>query len=121
MISSIATYLPLWGTAWARIIGDDEDTVTMAVAAGRLALTDFDVTSVDTVVLITKEFPLMHGGNAAVLLAGLGLANTVRVREQLGGSPASLDAVADAEPGTLVIGVDAVGPCGAAAVLCGTA
>ena len=119
MISSIATYLPLWGTAWARIIGDDEDTVTMAVAAGRLALTDFDVTSVDTVVLITKEFPLMHGGNAAVLLAGLGLANTVRVREQLGGSPASLDAVADAEPGTLVIGVDAVGPCGAAAVLCG--
>ena len=38
-IAAIGTYLPPWGSAAARIAGDDEDVVTMAVQAGRAALT----------------------------------------------------------------------------------
>ena len=37
-IAAIGTYLPPWGSAAARIAGDDEDVVTMAVQAGRAAL-----------------------------------------------------------------------------------
>ena len=88
-------------------------------AAGRMAMAVVGAGPVKRVVLVTREFPLLEGGNSAALLAGLGLPRDVEVREVLGGAPAALEAVADAEDGTLVIGADETPGAGAAAVLCG--
>jgi uncharacterized OB-fold protein len=73
---------------------------------------------VHAVVLVTRDVPLLAGGNAAALLAGLGLPLETEVREQLGGAPSALEAVAEAGTGTLVIGAD-LAPAGAAAAFCG--
>lgn len=118
MIKAIGTYLPPWGTASARVPGRDEDVVTMAVAAG-LPLTSLNGDLVERVVLITREPPLLEGGNGAALLAGLGLPPDTPVLEQLGGAPAALEGVVSAAPATLVIGADATPAAGAVAVLCG--
>ncbi len=120
MIEAIGTYLPPWGATTARDAGPDEDAVTLAVAAGVQVTGNPDRTPVRRVVLVSRDLPLLEGGNAAALLAGLGLAADVEVREQLGGAPAALEAVADAASGTLVIGSDVVGRAGAAAALCST-
>lgn len=120
MVEAIGTYLPRWGTAAARVPGDDEDVVTMAVAAGLQARAGAEPDAIDTVVLVSRDLPLLEGGNAAALLAGLGLPAGTEVREQLGGAPAALEAVADASPRTLVIAADLKGGAGAAAVRCGT-
>ena len=69
---------------------------------------------------MSRDFPLLEGGNGAALLAGLGLGSTTEVREQLGGAPVALEAIADAGHGTLVIGADVTGGAGASAVLCAT-
>lgn len=45
-IVRIGTYLPCWGNATARGVSDDEDAVTMAVAAGLGALGDVDAADV---------------------------------------------------------------------------
>jgi uncharacterized OB-fold protein len=91
----------------------------MAVAAGRAADPE---ASAQRVVIVTRNFPLVEGGNGAVLLAALGLAGDIPVTEVLGGAPAVLDQIVGAGPGTLVIGSDdndvAVG---AAAALTGEA
>lgn len=118
MIRSIGTYLPPWTSGRDRTVGPDEDAVTMAVAAGRQALDDVDPDDVTSVVLVTRDFPLLEGGNGPALLAGLGLPASVPVREQLGGAPAALEVLADGNDGTLVIGSDLV-PAGASAVLVG--
>ena len=109
MIEAIGTYLPPWGTDTARQPGDDEDVVTMAVAAGLQVIGSAPETTVTRVVLVSRELPLLEGGNSAALLAGLSLPATVEVREELGGAPAALEAVGGAAPGTLVIGADIAG------------
>ncbi|WP_422746052.1 OB-fold domain-containing protein [Mycobacterium sp. WMMD1722] len=113
-IASIGTYLPCWGTPHHRTTGDDEDAITLAVEAGRAALTAGG--SVERVVLVSRDLPLTESSNAAVLLAGLGLDPELEVDERLGGAPATLDAVSSARPRSLVIGVD-IDPAGAAAIL----
>ncbi|WP_109526593.1 MULTISPECIES: OB-fold domain-containing protein [Nocardia] len=115
-VSSLGTYLPPWGTAHGRVPGADEDTVTLAVEAGRCARTGNP--PVERVVLVTNDIPLLEGGIAAVLLAGLDLDPEIEVVQRLGGAPAALDAVATAPPRTLVIGVD-LAPVGAAAAVIG--
>ena len=110
-IVAIGTYLPPWGAGDVRVGGPDEDAVTMAVEAGGRA-----VGSVDRVVLVTRDLPLLDGGNGAALLAGLSLPDSVPVAEQVGGGPAVLDAIAAAPPGTLVLAADRQG---AGAVLIG--
>ncbi|MDT5221978.1 MAG: hypothetical protein QOF15_4083 [Mycobacterium sp.] len=116
-VVSIGTYLPPWVVRERRVKGPDEDALTMAVAAGRAA--DPDATAA-RVVLVSRDFPLLEGGNGAVLLAALSLRADTPVAEVLGGAPAVLDQLGGASPGTLVIGADdndvAVG---AAAVLTG--
>lgn len=116
-LAAVGTYLPPWGSDKARECGLDEDAVTLGVAAARAAL---DVAGPDAavtrVILVTRDLPLLEGGNGAALLAGAGLADTIPVVEQIGGAPATLDAVAAAAPGTLVVGVD-LSPAGAAAAL----
>ncbi|MGV0793215.1 OB-fold domain-containing protein [Mycolicibacterium sp. XJ1819] len=121
-VVSIGTYLPPWservGKKDRRVKGPDEDALTMAVAAGRAA--DPDATA-QRVVFVSRNFPLVEGGNGAVLLAALGLAGDTPVAEVLGGAPAVLDQLADAAPGTLVIGSDDTDlAVGAAAALTGT-
>ena len=113
-VASVGTYLPCWGSPLRRVPGDDEDAVTMAVEAGRAALTDGG--AVERVVLVSRDFPLLETSNAAVLLAGLGLDPELEVDERLGGAPATVDAVSSARPRTLIIGAD-LQPAGAAAIL----
>lgn len=113
-IASIGTYLPCWGTAEYRVAGDDEDAITLAVEAGRAALGGGK--PVEHVILVSRDLPLLEGGNAAVLLAGLGLDSELEVVERLGGAPAALDALTSARPRALIIGVD-LDPAGAAAVV----
>ncbi|MBX6388945.1 MAG: DNA-binding protein, partial [Frankia sp.] len=130
---ALGTYLPPWGSAQGRVVGPDEDALTLGVAAARAALTaaglaagagtaDAAAPAVRRVVFVTRELPLLVGGNAAALSAGIGLAADVAVVEQVGGAPAVLDALAEASPGTLVVAADAPQtgqPAGAAAVLAG--
>jgi uncharacterized OB-fold protein len=113
-VASIGTYLPCWGTPARRVVGDDEDAITMAVEAGRAALQSGG--GVERVVLVSRNLPLLESSNAAVLLAGLGLDPELEVDERLGGAPATLDAVSSARPRTLIIGAD-LDPAGAAALL----
>ncbi|MFE2985731.1 zinc ribbon domain-containing protein [Streptomyces sp. NPDC059262] len=118
-IRTVTTYLPPWGEPGRRTAGPDEDAVTLAVEAGRAAL-DGTVPeeAAERVVLVTRDLPLIEGGSAAVLLAGLGLPADVEVVERLGGAPAALDAVLSARPKTLVLAAD-MQPAGAGAALTG--
>jgi uncharacterized protein len=121
VISRIGTYLPVWSGRGGRQAGPDEDTITMAVAAGRAALGAAAPEDVRLVVLVTRDLPLMEGGNAAALLAGLNLSRTCDVIERVGGAPALLDALSAADHGALIIGADQLAPAGAAAAWCGPA
>jgi uncharacterized OB-fold protein len=132
-VAAIATYLPCWGSARGRVAGGDEDAVTLAVEAGRAAIRAAagggaaDEGAADPgsggqggvrrVVLVSRELPLLEGGNAAVLLGGLGLDPGTEVTERLGGAPAALDALTSAPPGTLVIAADVQPAAGGAAAL----
>jgi len=74
-------------------VGPDEDALTLGVAAARAALTAAGLVSpagstgaeaaeaagARRVVFVTRELPLLVGGNAAALLAGIGLAADVAV------------------------------------------
>src|SRR6202012_2432997 len=48
------------------------------------------------VVLVSRDFPLLEGGNGAGLLAALSLPSDTLVTEVLGGAPAGLDQVGTA-------------------------
>ncbi|ABK65529.1 Zn-ribbon domain-containing OB-fold protein [Mycobacterium avium] len=102
-VVSIGTYLPPWVVGERRVKGPDEDALTMAVAAGRAA--DPAATAA-RVVLVSRDFPLLEGGNGAVLLAALSLPADTPVVEVLGGAPAVLDQLVGAPPGTLIVGAD---------------
>ncbi|BCP08005.1 hypothetical protein MINTM020_01030 [Mycobacterium paraintracellulare] len=116
-VMSIGTYLPPWDAGGRRVAGPDEDALTMAVAAGRAA---DPKASAKRVVMVSRNFPLLEGGNAAVLLAGLSLSADVQVSEVLGGAPATLDQIVEAAAGTLVVAADhSPAAVGAAAVLIG--
>lgn len=88
----------------------------MAVQAGRAALVD-ERADVRHVVFVTRDLPLLDGGNGAALLAGLGLPPTTTVVEQVGGGPATLDALLAADAGTVLIGADRGPGSGAAAAV----
>jgi uncharacterized OB-fold protein len=116
-VAAIGTYLPPWTSGGRRVRGPDEDALTMAVAAGRAADPG---AAAQRVILVSRDFPLLEGGNAAVLLAGLSLSADTPVAEVLGGAPAVLDQIVAARPDTLVIAADDnAGLAGAAALLTG--
>src|SRR5947209_16519099 len=102
-VLSIGTYLPPWTERDRRAKGPDEDALTMAVAAGRAADPD---AAAQRVVLVSRDFPLLEGGNGAVLLAALSLPADTPVTEVLGGAPAVLDQIGAAVDATLVIAAD---------------
>ena len=105
-LRSIATYLPVWGDDRRRIAGTDEDAVTLAVAAGRAALAAAGGGSVEAVVFVTRDLPLLEGGSEGVLLAALDLDAGVRCTTVVGGAPAVLDAISTAAATTLVIAAE---------------
>jgi len=116
-VVSIGTYLPPWERRGRRVGGPDEDALTMAVAAGRVADPN---SAARHVVMVSRNFPLLEGGNGAVLLAGLSLPDDVPVTEVLGGAPAVLDQIVTGTDGTLVIAVDdSDSQAGSAALLLG--
>ncbi|CQD18572.1 nucleic-acid-binding protein containing a Zn-ribbon [Mycobacterium europaeum] len=118
-VVSIGTYLPPWQVGDRRVKGPDEDALTMAVAAGRAADPD---ASAHRVIMVSRNFPLLEGGNGAVLLAGLSLPADTPVAEVLGGAPALLDQLVSAPDDTLVIAADDnEAAAGASAVLTGPA
>lgn len=102
-VGSIGTYLPPWRVGDRRVKGPDEDALTMAVAAGRAADPG---ASASRVVFVSRNLPLLEGGNGAVLLAGLSLPAHTPVAEVLGGAPAALDQLVGATGGTLIIAAD---------------
>jgi uncharacterized OB-fold protein len=102
-ILSVGTYLPPWTMRDRRVKGPDEDALTMAVAAGRAA---DPAATAQRVVLVSRDFPLLEGGNGAVLLAALSLPADIPVAEVLGGAPAVLDQLLGAADGTLVLAAD---------------
>ncbi|BBZ47976.1 Zn-ribbon domain-containing OB-fold protein [Mycobacterium parmense] len=102
-VLSIGTYLPPWTVRDRRVKGPDEDALTMAVAAGRAA--DPEATA-QRVAMVSRDFPLLEGGNGAVLLAALSLPADTPVAEVLGGAPAVLDQICNAGERTLVIAAD---------------
>ena len=117
-VVAIGTYLPPWQKGGRRVKGPDEDALTMAVAAGRAADPS---ASARRVVMVSRNFPLLEGGNGAVLLAGLSLPADVPVAEVLGGAPAVLDQILAGPDGTLVIAADdSETTAGAAAALIGS-
>jgi uncharacterized OB-fold protein len=117
-LESLATYLPPFGKPTQRIAGPDEDAITLAVAAGRGALAGRS-SPPSSVVLVSRDLPLLEGGSEAVLLAGLDLASDVRCMTVLGGATTVLDLIASAEPASLVIAADVAPAAAAAAVLIG--
>lgn len=117
-VVAIGTYLPPWQQRGRRVKGPDEDALTMAVAAGRVADPS---ASAQRVVLVSRNFPLLEGGNGGVLLAGLSLRPDVPVAEVLGGAPAVLDQILASPAGTLVVAADdSETAAGGAAVLIGS-
>ena len=116
-VVAISTYLPPWQQVGRRVKGPDEDALTMAVAAGRAC---DPAASAQRVVMVSRNFPLLEGGNAALLLAGLSLPADVPAAEVLGGAPAVADQILAGADGTLVIAADdSDAAVGAAAVLIG--
>jgi uncharacterized protein len=64
-IAAIGTYLPCWGCDVRRIVGDDEDAITLTVEAGRAAV---DVDPAGAAAIVTGD-PLPTQGASAGLFA----------------------------------------------------
>src|SRR5205085_5158262 len=108
LVEAVAVYRPPGRDTAGRVqAGPDEDATTMAVAAAGLLL-DSAVAAEDVkrVVVVTRAPALLEGPTAAVIATALGLPAVVPIEIHLGGGPAVLDALAGAEPGALVVGVD---------------
>jgi len=100
-IASLATYRPCWTDGSdERVVGPDEDQVTMAVAAGRAAL---DGGNAGRVVVVGREVGSIAAGGRAVIAMGLNLADDAVVETLAGGAASTVDALFGSPAGTLVI------------------
>lgn len=116
----LSTYRPVWDAGEdRRCSGSDEDVVTLAVAAASSICAEA-AGQVERVVLITRSPDVLEPDPGPVLCTALGLPAGTPVQQRLGGGPATLAALADASPGTLLIAVARDVPASAAAVLTGT-
>jgi uncharacterized OB-fold protein len=113
---SISTYRPCWeGPQGQRVAGMDEDIVTMAAVAAQGALGQ---KRPERVVVVSRQIASAPPSTTAVLAVALGLGD-VSIQLRLGGAPATVDALATAAPGTLVVAVETVAAPSAAAALIG--
>lgn len=118
-VTAIATYQPVWADGRHRVTAFDEDVVTMAVAAGRGVLSPKEP-QVGRVIVVSRDSPVVDGLGVGVILRGLDLPADTPIEFRIGGAPDTLQAIADASPDTVVIGVDLADPGAAAgAVLTG--
>lgn len=120
-VSAIGTYRPVWEMHGRRLMGIDEDAITMAIAAGRATLDGGDATGPSRVVMVTQDPAPLPDTARGVLLSGLELAPTIPVEIRVGGSYTSIDALAAATAGTMVIAVDTQYDAVAVAVVAGDA
>ncbi len=116
-IRRLATYSPVWETAGLRVLGFDEDLVTLAIEAGRQAVES--MTGAGRIVIVCREPDVLEGFPYSVVALGLGLPPQTPVELRVGGAVAALDALSQAANGTLVIGVDLSGASAAGAALIG--
>lgn len=118
-IRAVSTYLPTWEHRGRRVTADDEDVLTLAVAAARPLVEGHDVSRV---VLVVSAPDVVVGFGFGVVSRALGLTDDVGVELRVGGAAAMLDALLQASTGTLVVGVDAsAGAAASGAVLVGDA
>ncbi|PIV23072.1 MAG: 3-hydroxy-3-methylglutaryl CoA synthase [Deltaproteobacteria bacterium CG03_land_8_20_14_0_80_45_14] len=74
----------------------DEDSLTMAVAAGRDSFTDMDRAKIDALYLASTTLPYKERGNAAILNEALNLSSDVRTSEYSGPLKAGTSALISA-------------------------
>lgn len=110
----LATYQPAWEAKSRRIMGPDEDLLTMAVAAATAVVEASGTRAVGRIVIVTDHPDVINSAAYGVVRRALGIAAPVPVEFRLGGAPATLDAVVTSPADTLVIGVED-GSLGAAA------
>ena len=114
-VAWVSTYRPAWHDGSRRVLGPDEDMVTLAVAAGRSGLDEGDGhADVSRVTVVMQEPDVLNSAAAGVVRRGLGIKSAVPVDFRVGGGTDALEAVLSAGVGTLVIGVEN-GVAGAAA------
>jgi uncharacterized protein len=118
MIRALGLVEPIWERPdGRRELGHDEDVVTLAVAAGRAALEAVPDVVVDRICVVTGQPDQLEGASSAVVAVGIGVTTDTPVAWLIGGAAAGADALLEARPGTMVIGVDPVAPAGAAAAV----
>lgn len=105
-IGALSLYRPVWEQSGNRVAGQDEDVLTLAVAAARPLA---ERHAVERVVVVTGTPDVVVGFGTGVVARALDLAEDAPVELRLGGAPALLDAVLSAGPGSLVVGVDLTG------------
>src|SRR3990170_5588618 len=95
-ITSYAAYVPYYrlprsviGAAWGRgadrgekaVCNFDEDSITMAVAAGMDCLTGFDPKEIDGLFLATTTAPYREGQASAIVSTALDLRRDIRTAD----------------------------------------
>lgn len=116
-ITAISTHLPVWADDDdRRVVGRDEDEVTLAVAAA-LPLIEAGH-HVDRLVVVTPA-PSVIEGPGSVAIAHAVRRPDLPITVVLGGGPATVDVLSAATPGTVVVAVDRDGDAAATAVVVG--
>lgn len=105
LIESVGEYRSVWAEGHRRVAGPDEDVITLAIAACTAALSGATA-KIRRVVIVTEAPDITEGSAGYALRMALRLPRSVAVEFRQGGGPASLDAVAESPPGTVVVGVD---------------
>lgn len=105
-IAWVSTYQPAWEAKSRRIMGPDEDLLTMAVAAAAAGLQSLEADPVGRIILVTDQPDVINTAAYGVIRRSLGLPDPIPVEFRVGGAPAALDALVSSPTGTLVIGVE---------------
>jgi uncharacterized OB-fold protein len=105
-IAWLSTYQPAWESKSRRVMGPDEDLVTLAVDAASPGMRGFGGDSIARIIVVTEQPDVINTAAYGVLRRSLGIPDPVAVEFRVGGAPAALDALASSPTGTLVIGVE---------------
>lgn len=102
----IATHRPVWQAGSRRVLGTDEDLLTLAVEAASAGLGDAPAGTVDRIVMVVSRPDVVNSAAQGVIRRALGISDPVPIELRLGGSVATLEALASSTPGTLVIAAE---------------
>lgn len=118
-VAAVGTYLPAWADGDRRLMGPDEDSATMAVAAASAIVRD-RAGAVRRVILICRDPETVDTTVLPAVIRALGLPDDVSGELRVGGAPVTLDALREADAGSLVIAADPADWPSAAAALVDT-